>query len=194
MKHAAIIEHHRGFEPQFELPPRFAGLLDRRIGGRATAQWACHRSPPRLPAADALRVALAAGGAHLIWLSGGSHVAELNEIGLAVVAAFGLEPGPLAVDTAFGRALGTAYTKSIAESAPVQFEGAFARHPTAPATLLTRGTVLPVASESAVDPACAIITWTELLAPVDGDRLRRELLAAVAAAPSNRPPPAPAMW
>lgn len=194
VKHAALIDRQRCPEPAFDLPPRFGGLHDRRLGGRVVAEWARIRSGRALPSASDLRTALSPGGVNLVWLECRDASIAL-EVGASLAATFGLRPGPLATDTAFERALADAVVKSVADAAPASFEGGYSRQPGAPATLLTRGVVVPLAGDGAARTACAVVTWTEMLAPVDHDRLRRELWSALAApSPHFSPTPVSAMW
>lgn len=191
MKHARILDP-QWLEPMFELPPRFVGVHDRRLGGRVAAQWADQRSGQSLPLAEDLRAAIKSGGANLVWLQARG-TAIVTDVGGALAAAFGLQSGLLAEGSPFADALRRAFDRSTADAAPVQFEGGFARYPAAPATLLTRGTVVPLAGEVGVGTACAIVTWTELLPPADNDRLRCDLLSALTVAPRAKVP-ACALW
>lgn len=195
MNHTAIIDRQRCRELLFDLPPRFAGLHDRRLGGRVAAEWARHGVDRGLPVASTLRSALAAGVRNLVWLDGRDDIVHVRDIGAGLAATFGLKPGPLSPDTAFTRALGDAFLKTFVDTAPVPFEGGYSRHVGDLATLLTRGVVVPLAGDAAARTACAVVTWTEMLPPLDHDRLRRELWSALAAAPRRcATPPSSAMW
>lgn len=194
MKHARIIDARFG-EPAFDLPPRFVGLHDRRLGGRVAAAWATQGSSQALPEAGAWRATMADGGANLIWLDCHDDVIALHDVGASVVAAFGLAPGRLGATGDFARALRVAFGRGRTDAAPTTFEGGFARRPGEPATLLTRATVVPLAGEARTATACAVVTWTEMLAPADHDRLRRDLLSALAASPhAGAPVRASAIW
>ncbi len=178
MKHAEIIDR-RVYEPAFDLPPRFTGVHDRRLGGRVAARWKAIGNASRSPTDD-LRAALTGG--NLVWLRWGEDTIDVYDIGATVGATFGLQQGRLARATAFARALGDAAALSVSNAVPAPFEGGFSRVPGGPPTLLTRGVVVPINGEDAAQTACAVVTWTELLAPGDSAQLRRELLSALAAA------------
>lgn len=190
MKHAEIIDR-RIREPAFDLPPRFTGVHDRRLGGRVAARWKATGNASRSQADD-LRAALTGG--NLVWLRWCGKTLEVSDIGALVAATFSLQPGRLERATAFARALGDAAALSVSNAAPAPFEGSFSRVPGAPPTLLTRGVVVPINGEDAAQTACAVVTWTELLAPGDSAQLRRELLSALAAAPPRVRPVTAAMW
>ena len=185
MKHASIIEQRRRREPAFDMPPQFTGVHDRRLGGRIVALWSDRCDADGRPA-DAFRAALDANWlAYIIWLDCGVGGVSVREVGAPVAATFGLGTGALSAETPFARALGLAALTSDHNGAPAQFEGGFARSPTEPVTLLTRGVVLPLTG-AAGSTACAVITWTEPLPTVDSDLLRSELWLSMEM-PSNTP-------
>jgi len=177
VKHARIIDR-QPCEPLFEPPPRFLGIHDRRLGGRVAAEWRGHASGEALPAGT-LHAAIVAGGANLVWLDDRDDVVAVT-VGATVAEVFGLRPAPLPVDGAFACALRAATVRCRADAAPAHFEGGFARRPGDPVTLLTRGTVVPLTAGEGGATACVVLTWTETLAPAASDRLRRDLLAALA--------------
>ncbi|UAJ11532.1 hypothetical protein [Polymorphobacter megasporae] len=172
MKHASIIEQRRRREPDFDLPPQFAGVDDRRLGGRIIASWTEGCGRRRLPAAGEFRAALDAEWLpNLVWLDSGT----VRNAGASVASTFGVTPGPLPVQSPFGRALALAAHRSERDAMPARLEGGFARSPGGPVTLLTRGVVLPLDPGEDDATACAVITWTESLPTFDSDRLRHEL-------------------
>lgn len=180
MKHASIIEQRHWREAAFDLPPRFAGVHDRRLCGRVVAEWNERCAGGQLPAAEFRAMLDADWLPNIVWLDcDGDGGVEVREAGAPVATTFGLGTGALSTGVPFERALLLAALESDRDTAPVRLEGGFARSVGGPATLLTRGVVLPLAPGLVGRTACAVITWTEPLPVFESEQLRHELWASL---------------
>jgi hypothetical protein len=185
VKHASIIEQRHWREGAFDLPPRFAGVNDRRLCGRIVAEWTKRCANGQLPEVVEFRAMLDPDWLpNIVWLEcdGGGGVG-VHEAGAPVATTFGLGTGPLSTAASFERALLLAALESDRDATPVRLEGGFARSAGGPATLLTRGVVLPLAPMAVGRMACAMITWTEPLAVFESEQLRHELWLSLTRCP-----------
>nr|WP_295664423.1 hypothetical protein [Polymorphobacter sp.] len=185
MKHASIIDQRHWREAAFDLPPRFAGVNDRRLCGRIVAEWTDRCARGQLAAADFRAMLDADWLPNIVWLEvddGGG--AGVREAGAPIATTFGLGAGALSTAVPFEQALLLAALESDRDATPVRIEGGFARPAGGPATLLTRGVVLPLARGAAGRAACAVITWTEALAVFESEQLRHELWASLSRRPT----------
>lgn len=180
MKHASIIEQRHWREGAFDLPPRFTGVHDRRLCGRVVAGWTERCAGGQLSAAGFTAMLDAAWLPNIVWLEcDGDGGASVREAGAPVVTTFGLGTGALSAGVPFEKALLLATLGCDREARPVRFEGGFARSAGGPATLLTRGVVLPLAPGVVGRMTCAVITWTEPLPVFESEQLRHELWASL---------------
>jgi hypothetical protein len=182
LKYAAITGRRR-CEPAFDVPPRFAGRDDRRLAERAAAILVELRSGSALPDADRFATAIAAEAdfcTHGVGLDFDPAIA-VREIGAAVAATFGraLDGGP----TPLGTVLTNICEGLRSNPVPVRFEHGFERNAGRTTIVLARGVVLPLGQRGIIARAHAVLTWTEILAPVATERLYRELSAAIGAGP-----------
>ena len=168
-------------EPGFDLPP-VLGSIERRAGGRAAALWSEQRGERPMPSAaryesETAQPPFTPFGAHSVMVDLLDE-ATVVAVGDIVGPTFGLRPGRLVAGD--GATLSDQLLEACGTlrrcAAIVDFEGKFTVGADRPATLLTRGVVLPLADDhGGLMRAHAVITWKELLSPVASADLRREL-------------------
>lgn len=174
-------------EPAFDVPPFFAGVRDRRMGGRAAARWTMLRGEAAMPqaaryAADAETLAGPASHDMVLDLSD-ALVVRVDHAGSEVDRAFGVTAG-LLVDGGAGslaRTVLAAVASARQRPALVPFEALIRGAGHATATFLTRGVLLPLADpRGRLAAAHVVVTWKEQLSIEQNRALERELRVVLA--------------
>lgn len=173
----------RGEEPYFELPPRLATSMERRLSANAAALWEERCAAGRWPRADCygLDEPLPADFAsHSLMIDlRQPDGPRIDSIGAALAMTFALGPGPLprGPEGSLAHRLRGACATLRVQRAPVPIDAPL-HTADGEARLLTRGILLPLAdAQGALGFAHVVLTWKEVLGAAATAALCLELTA-----------------
>ena len=174
---------------QFELPPTFGGRSDRRMAMRAEAAWSAgspahnNSNLPGLGSVDTSPASEFARHALLLDLRRGDRIEVLSS-GDAVVAAFGIHPGPLTSDGEGGLAAQLLDSCELVRLTHATVPVDAALNGIDSACLLTRGVLMPLADDAgALGYVHCVLNWKQVLDREASARLRREFGSALLGLP-----------
>ena len=167
-------------DAHFELPPTFGGRSDRRMAMRAEAAWGAgspaHKNGnlPGLGSVDTSPASEFARHALLLDLRCGDRIEVLSS-GDAVIAAFGIQPGPLMSDGEGGLAAQLLDSCELVRLTHATVPVDAALNGIDSACLLTRGVLMPLADDAGMlGYVHCVLNWKQVLGPEATARLRRE--------------------